>query len=297
MFQNRLVNFILFCANISFGHSFYLSYSGNNISEYTCAQAGSYCSLYNVLLTKENYRYHVKADNPAFVQSVVFELSTIPYFTAIDLCTTFPYLFDIRAEDVGIEEIDGNALELCNSLTTLELNNNRIKAIPDTLFTRPYPQVVQLANNLITRISKDAFASLELELFNLAGNNLNVFPIDYFTNAQFRWLLLQSNQLVDLDVDKLVRRFPKLSEGGLIYGANDIACSRVEEINGILKRNSINYKPIEGYHPYYPKVRYYEEDEVDELPCIPDRAYTSMFYRKLMLLQTKSNGSLCKINL
>lgn len=152
-----------------------------------------------------------------------------------------------------------------------------------TLFTRPFPQFIQLANNQISKINLKTFATLELELFNLAGNSLNVFPIEAFKKAQFRYLFLQSNELVDLDVEKLLNNFPRLNEGRFIFGDNNIACSRMEEINYLLKRSNIIYQPIEGFDPYYPKTRYYDEDEVEGLPCIPEKAYSSMFFRKLRL--------------
>lgn len=257
--------------------------TANDLPEYDCTQAGSRCSLFNVELTRTEYRYKIIADDPRFVQDVTFELSSIPYFTAIDLCTQLPYLFEIRAENVSMEEMDSAAFEYCDYLTTLELNDNKLKTIPSTVFTRPNPQFVQLANNQLSRIDKTTFASLQLELLNLAGNNFNTFPIDAFRAANFKWLFLQSNGLIDLDVDQLTAEHPRLSEGILLYGDNDIACSRIEEINSALRRIEITYQPIEGFHFYYPKKRYYEQDSVEGLPCIPDRAYTAMFYRKLFL--------------
>lgn len=253
------------------------------LPEYECAQAGTICSLFGVELTYESYRYVIKSDDPYDIQDIVFEVSTIPYFTAIDLCTTFENLFDIRAEDVGMEILDAAAFENCNSLTTLDLSSNSLKEIPSTVFTRPFPQFVKLANNQLSRIDKETFASLELDYLNLAGNNLNIFPLDAFKNAQFQGLFLQSNDLVDLDVDGLLQRFPKMAGGILIYSGNDIACSRVEEINAVLKRNNVDYLPLDVFHPYYPKIRYYEEDAVEGLPCIPDSSYAAMFYRKLFL--------------
>lgn len=269
----------------------------NDIPHYDCAQAGTICSLYSVTLDRENYRYSINSENPLYVQDVVFEISTIPFFTAIDLCTTFPFLFSIRAENVRMEEIDADAFDQCNVLTTLELSHNKLTVIPSTVFKRPYPQFLELADNQISQIDKITFANLELELLDLAGNNLNTFPIDSFKNANFKLLFLQSNDLVDLDVEYLIEKHPFLSVGQLIYGGNDISCSRLEEINLIVKRAGIIYLPIEGFDPYYPKQRFYIEDQVEGLPCLPDKSYLAMFYRKLFLNYDRRIGTAKKLNI
>lgn len=247
---------------------------GEEIPEIACTfESIDLCYLEGLSLPKTGYRFLPIAEKPNDISFVVITNSSIAGLSR-DLCDTFPNLKQISIINVGLEIIDGDALENCNTLRYLQAFNNRISKIPEQLFrfTRNIEEI-DFYNNQIKHIGITHFQGLKrLKTLILSSNHINLFPADTLTDTGVLILELQTNDISYLDIETIVDKLPDLQ--AVNYQNNELSCVRVEQYNKLLTEKNILVLKKADERP-----RYHDTRIIDEITCLPDDSWAAVQYR------------------
>ena len=110
-------------------------------------------------------------------------LQTKVFFFPRGLHSNFPNLKNLTINDCGLQEISKRDINGLNDLVSLSLRNNKLKSLPDNLFTNtPKLIYINLSGNKINEMSTKLFEPLTKE--NLVFANFKDNPsIDYCFDA------------------------------------------------------------------------------------------------------------------
>ncbi|XP_063697914.1 protein artichoke-like [Culicoides brevitarsis] len=211
---------------------------------YKCVTYGIFfaeCVFTGVKLTAIDFNWTPTADDTSIIGTIKFVSSKIPVVTN-NICTTFPKLNFLNMEKLEIQEITENGFHSCRALQFLFLTGNYIKKFHPTSFVNLINlQFLDVGDNLLTEITYyRTFKDLK-NLRNLViyGNNLKSFPAELLKdNPLLSILQIYSNDLLDLEVEQLVKDLPYLS--AIWWEDNEVLCSRAIEANNFLRSRGIS---------------------------------------------------------
>jgi hypothetical protein len=218
---------------------------------FRCFDVAYMCTFMNVILTEEEPEWDPVAESERPWISVQFKNSSISVFTN-DVCRVFPKILYLHLAFTNIKEIRGDAFDGCSKLEGIGINSN-----------------------FITKLDINTFRSLQgLNYLELSGNNLTSFPMELIkNNPNLVNLILNSNELSDIEENKLLKYAPQLYDFG--FDDNEISCVRVAEIDKNLKARGVTF------HTYLiVKQRYYQKMKVNGHICLSDVDYAATLYRK-----------------
>lgn len=267
------------------------------LPEYTC-KVEPYipvCTYTKIRLTHENYNFIAKADwIPSSFDIIYIEESTIPVFSS-DICDTFSHISGIWIYASALEIFVPGALDSCISLRGLVIEDNNLKRIqPDLFQYNPKVQIIAWMNSGLEVIDRALFNGLNLWGVYLGGNRLKKFQFNWLADSErLEQVWVHSNHLTDLGLNpRHINRFKNLTT--VAYNGNRIACSRVAEMNKLLKENLINIST----HKEQPTDCPFEIGQVGGIDCAIDgsesdnaRSFAEMndlMSRFLFLLQNDS---------
>ncbi|XP_063707812.1 leucine-rich repeat-containing G-protein coupled receptor 4-like [Culicoides brevitarsis] len=238
-----------------------------------------WCTFQNIRLNSTNYRWKPKA-NKTEIEYVEFESSLIPVVYS-NICRAFPKMKNLQLGESGVQEVTEDAFYACANLETLRLHSNKIKVLHPTTFQGvPKMAFLNLGSNLLTEFPDlSFFAGMpKLQKLFLEWNNLKSFPAELLKyNPKMYQLALYSNNLSELDVEKLVKYLPNLKYFNWID--NEIFCSQALEGMTYLSSLGIVQWDCEEMCEN-PKKRDYVTDKVlGNFTCVPDKINANSFWK------------------
>lgn len=175
-----------------------------------------------------------------------------------------------------VVRIDENAFSNLLELESLDLGHNLLVTVPATTFHNNRKlKVLYLNGNLLEYIEPGLFDNLtELRWLSLSVNRLRAFPVTHLVNsANLEILWLYSNHLSDLNAEKMVKHFRRLTKCHI--NDNYFRCDRLEEILSVFHLHHVN----ETMNPYsIPRPRPYitrklNFDAHSSVDCITEEQY------------------------
>lgn len=225
MIHLKLLVFILF--KISFTEAIECKLSGK-----TCIFSGIRTSEYNLYFNPSASDYNA-------VHEVLFLDSVMPILTD-ELCKVFPNLKVLELCELSIQQIAPKALHACRKLTNINFYDNKLEKLDPNLFEgNPELDYVNFQGTRLREIDGNMFVpTKKLEQLILGDNFLTKVEFDHFPKLEKLEVLdLFANELVDLDEQDLLRKFPSLEE--ITLHNNLFDCDRLRSIIGALHENYV----------------------------------------------------------
>lgn len=242
-------------------------------AEYLCeiSDSGERCHIRELNLTSEDYHVEPVADNLNAIKIVHLE-GTVPILTN-GVCEVMPNLVRFFAENVSLEEIQANAFQGCDNLYELYLYGNNFVNFDRSAFKgMSNLREIWVSGGNVSSIDLDLSDSKKLTVLALRNMGINVFPAETLREQiHLRDLYLYSNNLFDLDVERILQYTPYLRKINL--GDNNFKCSRLREMLDILKLRNVEANSFirhERERDYYP-------DDINGIHCLTDEQWESEF--------------------
>lgn len=239
------------------------------------------CRFENVILTKSQPNWQPVANTSDYssVVDIQIQWSVIPVLTH-DICRTFPSIKRFWLYSQHVEEIHENAFENCTKLEIIALvGNPLLTKVPRGLFKNTQRLgTLHIFDNQIQNFELGTFDNLTyLQYLDVKGNNLTIFqPKLLKNNRNLQKLLIYSNELSELDTERLLEYVPKLDY--ISFNDNEISCVRMVEMVKSLRSRKI-YVATNTSIPK--KMRYYTQQKVfKDYICNPDVSWSAAHYRK-----------------
>lgn len=223
----------------------------------------NFCIFLDVETNKSHPNFYPTADKPNEVTKIKFENSTTPIFTS-ELCEAFPNLEELHADMMKIEKLMPDAFEKCEELNYISFYTNEIREIPLGFF-KNNPKLVEiiLQSNDLKHFNPKIINHLtKLTDLNLMENVLTDLQMAEY--PILRWMetfFLTENALTDLDVDEIIRKFPKLQT--IYISGNPFDCHKLLGILFDFKRTNIAVKAWANET----MARSYTPVKIDDIDC------------------------------
>lgn len=225
-------------------------------TSFTCTSGDTndFCTFVDVKLESKpqvtlkfdkNLDYEFRSDKEVHIPKVQFNSSRIPVLTNA-VCTSFPHVWDLRLWFMSMISIQADAFDGCTDLQILNMHENLLTSLDQNIFAKTtHLQKVILTRNRLTRMSSAMFASsaLILRQLSLGNNSLNMFEIDSGVDfPKLEVLSLEHNQLTQLEVEVLKKKFPQINKFDLV--GNQFNCTQSQKIAEIMK--GLDLKELEA---------------------------------------------------
>lgn len=185
------------------------------------------CYFRGYKLSRNDVNYRVNNNIPTAVE-VKCPSTKIAVLTS-EFCRAFPLMTFFQGPNLNLELILEDAFENCEKIERIDLYDNNLHVIPEYLFAKNTNlRILFLNDNKLFGIMPNQFQSnSKLWWLQLEENDLQEFPIDYVRNTQLSHLLLNTNNIIDIDVDELVR-LPNIQQ--ISINDNIFPCFRAKYI-------------------------------------------------------------------
>lgn len=244
-------------------------------AKYECSiwHDGTSCKIYGLELTRDNYHIEPVPAKPNAV--TLIGLHGIVPILSSGICKTLPHLEKFEARDVSMEEFEENALQECKFLRSIDFVNNKFKKLGRNTFKGlPHLETIWLKGGNIPIINLDLRDSPALTSLALTNLKITEFSADNLREQiNLEYLQLQSNNLFDLDVERVLKYAPNLENIWIAH--NNFTCSRLKEILSVLKKKKVGvdttYKRL--------KQRFYTSEKIEN-HCRTDEQWESQVINK-----------------
>lgn len=286
----NIVVLLLLLAPVTFGKP------SKRFSLCDLTDAETRCLLTQLSLTAIDYHFTPIANNvdADSINTLQIENSVVPTVGA-DICEMFSMLKLLYLDGIGLENIEEEAFRGCESLTNIDLSNNKLTKLSASVFLANWRlERVNLKGNALDEACLKAISSLDrLTFLDLSRNNLTTFPVeDIKLLSKLQQIHLYSNKLTDLDVKKLVQYCPRLDE--VYINDNELGCLQLREIREEFERSNVAVLSDLSYHD--PRQREYTVQYQDGFICLSD-TMISLVTTKSRLPILEQELSLLKTNL
>lgn len=211
----------------------------------------SICTVSGIFQNETQLNFILTAPDVKGIDRVVIKASRIKFWTS-DVCNSFPNLDKVTASRVGIEQFLTTSFANCTKLTHLDLSYNEIKEIGVATF-----QLLQ-----------------KLDTLYLYNNNLTYFPADSIKGLnQLKKLALISNEIFDIDEEKIKTNCPKLVD--FWFNDNNLRCDRIVKIKETLRR--LNVSPFAYIAQARDRVE--EVRKVEDIICLSDAQWVAAIHK------------------
>lgn len=231
----------------------------------------------------------VTKGNPHFTIETTFNKDSITTFKFVDpsfvpvltndVCETFPNLLWFYANSVSIEEIHADAFKKCSKLDELHLENNPIKKLPEHTFAGLSElKELRLSNAILPEISEELFWDLKsLEMLDLSWSKIELIPAKAFEEmGELQILRLHSNELMDLEVEKMLQSLEKLQRFYLTD--NNFRCDRLEEILMVFAQKHVKSDMFRSYERS--RTRSYKVNDINGIHCLDEEQWNLELNKK-----------------
>lgn len=250
----------------------------DEVQTYTCDNGPNLlwmCSLEKIKLTKDNSNFKPVSKNGTLITSVYITDSSIPILGE-DICTEFPKTEHIWLNNIGVEQVQTASFKKCKNLKRVFINQNPLRQLTiDTFRYNTDLQLIDLAHNQLREVPRDLFYyNTKLEHLSLFDNLLRDFSFDTVKRCkELASINVASNDLSDLNEVTLLDNLPKLRD--ISYNDNELNCGRILEINRAFDDAKVTVRTVHAE-----KVRFYPYLEVQDIKCLSDSDWLSVYQRK-----------------
>lgn len=225
------------------------------------------CAFLNINTTKENPNFQPYNEDPSYIYKVyILNTSRLEVLTS-DICDYFPRLGELVILNVpNLQNFTADSVSACRDLSWFSLYGSSVTEIPLDLFkANPEMRHVIFKDVPIQAIQPGQFHGIDLSNLILVGTNITEFPVDSIKpedSPYLKYFVTSSSNLVDFDLELLLSRFELLRQIG--YDDNDIRCSRVEVMNGLMKARNVTFATERSLKP-----RVGPTETRDGVICVP----------------------------
>lgn len=266
-----LISVILLC---TFSTTFSAKYQCS-ISSY-----GQLCTISGLKLTRSDYKIEPQAANLGAITKLQLS-GTVPILSS-GICEVMPNLLRFDADSVSMEVIEEYAFQACKKVTFLNLSYNKfVKMGKNTFMGLSALEQLWFYDGNVPILDLNLTDLKKLTHLGLRKLNITVFPPDMIREqTNLKELYLYSNNLFDLDIERILKYTPNLQE---IYLAdNNFKCSRLKEILTVLKSKSI--KTQTGARTL--RTRYYPPNNIDGIHCLSDHQWVAELLKDASLTES-----------
>lgn len=179
-----------------------------------------------------------------------------------DICDTFWNIVTFYAFNLEAVAIQPNAFHACHKLEKLDLKNNHVVELDDTLFK--YNKKLKSLNVeglQLTRLDTKLLTFVpQLEILNLSDNDLTEFPVRAMPPLKnLRLLSIEYNRFRELDQQEIINHFPGLKMITLCKHAvnKDVLfnSTKINELRVFFKQRNVHLEcvplmPIENVYQF-----------------------------------------------
>lgn len=237
-------------------------------AEYNCApHARTQCIINGLQLTKDDDDLIEPVAETDPLKFDLLKLSgTVPRLSG-GFCHALPNLESLRAQELSMEEIDDNAFQGCNKLEEIWAKDNKFVKIGKNTFKglKNLTSITLTGGNMPV-FDVDLSDAKKLLDLTLAEMNISeISPELLRENRQLDMLRLESNNLHDLDIEKILEYTPDLKI--IFLDGNNFECNRLRQILAKLRAKNVRVPP-----PYIETVeRRKHNGNVGGFDCISNR--------------------------
>lgn len=210
-------------------------------------------------------------DNPTEIISLEVE-GTIPALRG-NFCEVFPRLDKMTAINVGMEEISENVFSKCSKIEWLDLSKNNIKVLYETSFKGlPRLKYAFFFNSSWPIADLDLSDSPNLQLLDLSYSKIVSIPLETLrkiVTRNLKSLFLDSNNLFDLNIEKILELSPKLRIIRIMD--NYFKCSRLERMVTNLQFRRVSWDM--NYYSNYRRERTDTTENIGGIDCLSDEIW------------------------
>lgn len=248
---------------------FMLNFSIISTVKYDCqldTDNNEICYIPRLQLTKQDFHIEPVTEHPDTIKEVKLH-GHVPILGR-GICDSLPNLDTFYADEVAMEEIQEDAFEGCKTLEKIEMtNNNFTKLGRNSLKGLVNLGILNLHGGNIPEIDLDLTSLKNLHTISLTLMNISIFSADTLREQDdLRMLVLCSNNLFDLDVERILSSAPKLED--IYLGENNFKCSRLREMLSVLKARNVR-----AVTRPFPKERNYCPEKVDGIECLSEEQW------------------------
>lgn len=240
-------------------------------TEYKCDlyEENTRCEISGLAMTRDNHCIEPRTDNRNAITYVNLE-GSVPVLSSC-VCDVLPNLLTFYANSVSIEEVKENAFGGCKKLNYINLDGNNFKKLHRNTFNGLRDlKKLYLSNGNVPFVDFDLSSLVQLEVLNIMHFKMPVFPADILREQiNLKTLILSSNNLFDLDIERVLNYAPNLKE--IYLTDNNFKCSRIEVIISLLRQKNI-YVSLKTYNA---KQRDYKPEKYEGIDCLTEQQWES----------------------
>lgn len=256
---------------------------------------GRTCKFSGVITTKSSALFEPTSQYPEAVRTATVHNSTLHTLTN-EICYSFPNTEVLTVTNINLEHVSKDALTDCIRLRYVFFNNNKLTYLDKDLFQANTELLgIWLESNHITLIDMTMFSPLQqLEALDISQNSLTVLDFGPLKDLPILHVItMENNFLVDLDVVRMLEKFPRLSEVSLRN--NFFGCERLETVLATLNESKVKVNNNRNF----PRAVRYNQDSRMDVECLRSVDYQNMLTQRLLkeIETTRDVLSLKNINL
>lgn len=238
-----------------------------------CFMQYKWCQLRNLTLNATQSRFSINvSSNFTSTGHIMLVNSSIPVLNSV-VCDTFQDTRILYARNQSIQELEKNTLMACSILQFITLDHNRLKSLPDGLFTNNKRlEMIQLQSNQIKVLPVSLFHNLyRLQFLQLDRNDLSLLPVELFRDlSRLKYLTIFSNPLIDINAEKIAEYLPNI--GVISLRDLDMQCDRMNDVLDTFIQRSLVISKFTDYGNVVRK-RGYKPQNVKGIECLSDQQY------------------------
>lgn len=201
------------------------------------------------------------------ILTISFYFSHIQIFTN-ETCNAFPNLTEIVVVADEVEIITSDAFDGCKGLESISFAANKLQELPHGVFkNNPDLNHISFNDNQFKEIVSEIFWDTQkLKHLSFTENYLTEFPAHRFPQLnELTTISLATNELIDIDENEIMSKFPKLSV--LFMEDNPFDCDRLRIIVDALYKKHIKAKE-NPFLTLYNRRREYKLTKFGTLDCL-----------------------------
>lgn len=197
------------------------------------------CEFSGVITTESVLYFNPTSKRKGTISFVSYKDGFMYSFTD-EICNEFPHITALEVTHSYLQYIEKGSLKKCTEVVFLSFEGNELKIVDDDLLlSNTKLEIVSFYDNHLISVDLLMFSHLrQLTILNLGGNN--IIHVDFLRTKRLPLLtelVIVENFLVDLDLENMLKVFPRLSN--LLISENFLECTRLEKVFTTLNESRV----------------------------------------------------------